>query len=245
MATRPQSSTLQAAMAHLNIDDADGTLVTKYQTRGALPTELLKHSIGKEYIMTGITPTEFMPLHGSATMDFDQLKKDFSKICFDYLSDLNPNTPSYAAEFCSKILYEVGPQARQVNKKDGDKTWKFVFVYATGLATIPSGSQLVQKEYSKTVRVAFVSTYKGDNAEYVPKASGEQIVLSVKNGSLLALGTLEKINMLAIANTPPQMLLTPLAGAVFSKDDIPEMASQLGGAEIALSMLVAKVVATI
>lgn len=36
---------------------------------------------------------------------------------------------SKAVEFCSKIIFEIGPESRNVKKDDGNKVWKFKFSY--------------------------------------------------------------------------------------------------------------------
>lgn len=233
MATSIRSPTLQGALELLQINDADGKMVAQYQTRGILPADLLKHNVAKEYIMVGISPDEFIKIHGSSTMDFDQLMRDFKKVCYDFNQPLQLDTPSYAAEFCSKILYEVGPQARQVNKKDGDKTWKFAFVYQPHkVRTRDADGTEKDAVAGPAIKFAFVSTYKADDAEYIQNNDGTKIVLSIKNASLLALMTLARLNAISINSTPSIMLLTPLAGAVFSRDDISEIARLLNKGEL-------------
>lgn len=108
------------------------------------------------------------------------------------------------------MIYEVGPEARQVRKKDGDKTWRFMFVYN-------HGNKLQTK-------VAFVSTYKTDEASYKIEAEPTKITLSVKTASLLAIIILNRLNEISMTMEPQVALLSPLAGSVFSKDDIPKIA---------------------
>lgn len=213
------SITLPNALQKLQItDDGSGKDQQTYTTVGTTPQSIINHTVETTYNMLGVTPAEFINQHGATTVDFKQLIKDFKKICLDYDDQLDSQTPSKAVEFCSKMLYEVGPMARQVRKKDNDKTWKFMFLYKMA-------DRLV-------VKVAFVSTYKKDTNDYIHEATTDRITLSVKNASLLAIRTLEKINCLAITCNPPIMLLTPLAGAVFSRDDIPTMAAGIKETEL-------------
>lgn len=189
IAMTDKSTTFQTAMTVLGIDMSTDAAPNTYKTAGVSPQELLRHSTTKEYNILGIISDEFIRLHGATIIDFDKLKNDFKKICKDYFMQLDKN--SKAVEFCSKILYDARPQARQVRKNDGDKTWKFMFFH---------------KENNKfIVKVAFVSTYKTEETNYVPAANYDRIALSVKNGSLLALLTSEQL-----------YLLTPLAlGTIF------------------------------
>jgi hypothetical protein len=57
----------------------------------------------------------------------DELKRQFKKHCPDYMDPLQINKALKAVEFCSKVIYEVGPESRKVKKGTGDKVWKFVF----------------------------------------------------------------------------------------------------------------------
>ncbi|CAG9822190.1 unnamed protein product [Phaedon cochleariae] len=207
-----QSITLPNAISNLNIDDADGSSTAVYKTAEILPQSLLSHKVEKDYIMMGMTPQDFIKTHGSSSVDFAQLQKDFTKICMNFSDTIRIDVKSMAVEFCSKMIYEVGPQARQV-KKTGDKTWKFMFMYKVN-------DKLV-------VKVAFVSTYKKEEAQYVLEASNQKITLSVRNASLLAMMTLEKLNELAMIQTPSIMLLSPLAGAVFSRDDLTKISAEV------------------
>nr|QXV86665.1 MAG: nucleocapsid protein [Tibet bird virus 1] len=207
------TKTFQDALTSLQIADPEASAT--YKVSGTAPNQLLNHTIKKDYIILGITPEDFIKKHGSVQFDFEKLTKEFKKICYDYLDPLMQGVASRAVEFCSKMLYEVGPESRQVKKKDGDKVWKFDFIYkdnATGKVII---------------KVAFVCTFKDDKNEYIPEATTDKIVLTVKHASLLAINTLELINQIALTMTPEVVLLTPLAGAVYSKDDLAALATEL------------------
>lgn len=117
-----QSITFQGALDQLGVDNATNEASTTYKTAGVTHQELLRHTVAKEYNILGITPSEFIRLHGATTIDFQKLIEDFKKICRDFQQPLSMDRHSKAVEFCSRMLYEVGPQARQVRKKDGDKT---------------------------------------------------------------------------------------------------------------------------
>lgn len=65
-----------------------------------------------------------------------------------------------------------------------------------------------------------------------------QSCLSVKHANLLAIDTLNRLNKISLNMNNPVPLLTPLAGAFFSKDDIGKVANALGlGTEQAINMI--------
>lgn len=208
-----QSTTIQTALQVLGLDPADNENTNNYTTAGVTPASLLTHTVKRDYVILGVTPQEFIEKHGSAAFDFDAIRRHFSLICEDFETALSLDTPSRAVEFCSKMIYEVGPEARQVRKKDGDKTWRFMFVY--------------NKRDRLQTKVAFVSTYKTDEASYKVETEPTKITLSVKTASLLAIIILNRLNAISMNMTPSVILLSPLAGSVFSKDDIPTIADAI------------------
>lgn len=205
-----QSVTIQTALQSLHLDPADADNTANFTTAGQTPASLLSHTVKRDYVILGVTPQEFIDRHGSSAFDFEGIRRHFSLICEDYENALALETPSKAVEFCSKMMYEVGPEARQVRKKDGDKTWRFMFVY--------------NDNNKLKTKVAFVSTYKTDDASYKIEKEENKITLSVKTASLLAVVILNKLNEISMSLEPPIILLSPLAGSVFSKDDIPLIA---------------------
>ncbi|KAL1492432.1 hypothetical protein ABEB36_010684 [Hypothenemus hampei] len=188
--------------------------ISEINYHSALQQLRIEDPQSREYVILGKTAEEIIDERGSSSFDFEELKRNFRRICEDYESDVISGQRYKALDFCSKMLYEVGPESRQVKKNTGDKTWKFLFIY-----------KINDKEVR--IKTAFVSTFKEDNSVYTQESSSTKIVLTVRHASLLALLTLDRINMIAIAMTPPKPLLTPLAGAVFSKDDIEGLASML------------------
>nr|QMP82260.1 nucleocapsid protein [Blattodean phasma-related virus OKIAV238] len=182
-----------------------------FLTMGVAPNEIGNHTTAKTFLILGITPEEFIKIHGSAQFDFDELISEFQQVCTDFTDQLEFNKPSKAVEFTSKMIYEVGPESRRVKKQDGDKTWIFKFCYKGEGNTVD-------------VRTAFVCTFKS-NQPTVPKTNRNMIILTVKQATLLSILVINKINALDI--TPQPMLLTPLAGAVFSKDDIIKIANSI------------------
>lgn len=81
--------------------------------------------IEKEYMIIKITPEELITAHSG--IDLKKINSEFKKHCPDYNAHLSANKKSETIEFCSKIIYEVGPETNKVKKGSGVKTWKFYF----------------------------------------------------------------------------------------------------------------------
>lgn len=181
----------------------------------APPNMLLQHASEKTFVLMGMTPTEFKDLCGGTPFDFPTLKRQFTTLCRDYDMPLNANTNSYAVDFCAKILFEVGPDTRKVKKGQSDKTWKFVFTYNVQSHVV--GQIATERCY------VLVSTYK--SSTYEPAFGHNTLVLSVKQASLLAVVTLNRICAIGVDYN---FLMTPLAGAIFAREDIPVLAEKFG-----------------
>ncbi|AJG39319.1 nucleocapsid protein [Wuchang Cockroach Virus 1] len=200
-----KQSTMEDAFRVLSIDNTDVNRQV-FELSGAKPTELTSHSVAKTFTILGMTPDEFIKLHGGAQFDFDEIIMEFTKRCRDFMDALEMHEKNRSVEFASIIIYNIGPESRRIKKKDGDKTWIFQFPY---------------NDNGIKVETVFVSTFKASQ----PKTNSKKLILTVKQASLLAIITLQKINNLLGQTDNPQYMLTPLAGAVFSKDDIPEISA--------------------
>lgn len=182
--------------------------------RGLTPNEILGHAKAREYTLLGITPSQFMMEHGGDLFDYELLKKNFKLICRDFDQDLTMDEKSRAVQFCSKMIYTVGPESRSVKQKMGDKTWIFKFPY--------------EEADNLIVKVAFVCTFKNEGAKYDLGLNTEhRMVLSVRHASLLAIETMNRITDICVSCSPPTVMLTPLCGAIFSRNDIHKMVEEL------------------
>lgn len=197
------------------INDADSNKV--FQIQAAIPVELSKHMVQKDYILLGITPEEFVAKHTGEEFDLTQLLTDFSIICPDIINPLKQGEGSYSLDFCAKIIYEVGPEARSFKKKDGDKIWRFRF---------PGKEHISNK---LTMRTILVASYKTGETQYKRLADDNKLILTVKQAGLIALYKFNQLVEMLASGSDPKILLTPLAGAVFSKDDIKEISQTLPG----------------
>lgn len=182
--------------------------------RGLSPNEIMGHAKAREYTILGITPNQFMQEHGGDLFDYDQLKKNFKQICEDFGNELTMDEKSQAVQFCSKMIYTVGPESRSVKQKMGDKTWVFKFPYSI--------------EGKLVVKAAFVCTFKNEGAKYDLNANNSnRMVLSVRHASLLTIETMNQITDICVRQNPPTVMLTPLCCAIFSRTDIMKMVEVL------------------
>lgn len=220
-----------------------------FRARLLNPENIGRHVEAKTYLMRLVTPDDFQKAHDSAQFDFDTLSKAFARICLDYLDPIVIGQGSYAIDFCSKIIYEIGPESRRVKATTGDKTWKFVFVYSAEVFHTKEqerkkreNSSYVMVPYQTDdparkparVRSCFVATFKASttNPPQDVTIDNGRLILTVKQASLLAVHTLNCINKALVNNQPPARMLTPLAGAVFSKNDIEKLAAKLKKSQI-------------
>lgn len=180
-----------------------------FSVSGSKPAVLMAHTIAREYELVGITSKEFMDKHTGMDFNLTELRRAFKLHCDDYMEDLVDDVKSKAVEFCSKVIYEVGPESRKVRKGTGDKVWKFVFT----------------RNDDQTKHFVFIATYKQENAEFKPESNLNTMVLSLKQAALLVHETLARLVVFGMSQS--KILLTPLAGACFCKEDLPKLAESL------------------
>lgn len=149
--------------------------------------------------------------------NFDELKTKFSKYCKDFDLELDDNTPSRALEFCSKILFEYGPYIRTERKTKGDKAIRFRFPYRRSEGG-SSGKTIL------SIKVVIVTTFK--DMQFVKQVEDDKLILTFRQAGLLAMVTFSKAIDYCY-NIASTKLLTPLCGAIFSRDAIANMSREL------------------
>lgn len=169
--------------------------------------------------MLGITPDEFLEDHGVDNFDFNKMKMRFGDMGFDYFNKLKEGEPNMGVQFASIIIYTVGPQSRKVKAKSNDKVWIFRFPY-DGLK-----SDNLRVKYN----TVYVSTYKNEDNEYkIDLTTTNKLRLSVKHATLLSIVVLNNVTDLALTMKSPSMVMSPLAGSIFSRMDIDSMVLETG-----------------
>lgn len=191
---------------------------TAFDVTGTDPAEMSKHSIAETWVLRGMMPAEFNSLHAGAQFKMSKLEEAFTKVCPDYTAKLVEGTPNIALEFCSLVLFQVGPATRSIKKGQNDNKWKFLMAA------------------NDDIYVVYVSTHKNNPPpEVQPVVKNNKLLLTIKQASLLSL---KMLSDLMLMNNSNYIILTPLAGAIFSKDDIDRIALKLGKSrqEVACTM---------
>lgn len=208
-------------LSKLSLSDSDENR-KEFQLSGTVPGSLSTAEIKKTLTVLGITPESFSKEYASTEFDFDTLKTTFKDYCRDFSDDLKDNVPSKALEFSSKMLFELGPYIRNVKKNKGDKAIRFRFPYSKAGT---DGKNVLK------IKTVIVSTFK--DILYNKMEEGGFMILTFKQAGLLAMVTfLKAVEFCYSKQTTPVMLMTPLCGAVFSRDSITNMGRELGITEI-------------
>lgn len=162
---------------------ASDEINSSFTASGRQPGELIGGTIFKEYIVTGITPEDFIKSHSAEIFSMSELMTKFSVICEDYRNQLVLDQPSMAINFCSKIIFKIGPDSRKIKKSYGDKVWKLRFRY--------------RKENKMVIKTAFVSSFKKESRQFEQTVQEDNIILTIKEAGLLAMHTFTKLTELA------------------------------------------------
>lgn len=164
----------------------------------------------------GVTPSEFAEKYGSVEFDFDDLMTKFADFCKDFKDNLEMGKASKALEFSAKILFECGPYIRNEKKSKGDTAIRFKFPY-------------VKDRVNLSIKTVIVSTFK--ETFYKNVVEDSKMILTFKQAAMLAMVTFSKAIGLIYSNQQI-ILMTPLCGAIYSRESIPMMSKDLGLEEI-------------
>lgn len=138
-------------------------------------------------------------------------------MCIDYANALVQGEPNMGVQFASIIIYTVGPQSTKVKTKTNDKVWVFRFPYKG------TSDDSLEVKYNTVC----VSTYKNDENEYkVDLTQDHKLRLSVKHATLLSIDVLNRVTDLAMTLSTPVLVMSPLAGSIFSRLDINAMSME-------------------
>lgn len=205
------NTTAQDFKEKLNLTPAE---ITEYESTGMCPEHIKAHETGQEYQILGITPEEVGIRHAGVQFNFQELEAEFRKVVVDYGEPINKSTRSFALEFAVKVIYEIGPASRQVKKGASDKKWKFRFYAVEG-----------SKRVFTTVYIASFKTVEPPLAK--PVVDKGALMLTMKQASLLAQSTFANAIRLCIVDE--LALMTPLCGAIFSKNNLDELSEIIHG----------------
>lgn len=195
----------------------------------------LLNSIAKEVEIKGYTLNEFLTKHGSEQIDFKDVEAAFSTHMQDYGTRTFNDTDKYKClQFCSMMLFTVGPESRQV-KAPANKAWGFKVKNEN--PTVPRTDGVESHpvdEYGIAVgyHIIDVSTYKDKDLQYKYENTEFGMKLSIKLATLLAVNIFNRVIM-----STDTIMLTPLAGACYARSVLPEMASLMGVTPIGLCVM--------
>lgn len=133
------------------------------------------------------------------------------------------NKTSMALEFAAKVLFEYGPMMRTERKSKGDKAIRFRFPYTRTYPDEP------EKKAELSIKVVIVTTFK--DVQYTKSEEDGKMLLTFRQAGLLAIITFSKAIEFCY-NHSSAKLLTPLCGAIFSRDAISDMSKDLGIEEV-------------
>lgn len=183
---------------------------TSYAAAAKKPDSLNDHVISKHWVLRGMTPDELMALHSGTQFSFTELLEEIKAVMPDIAETVTKEMEMFSLEFASLVLFTIGPATRQVKEGQRDLCWAI---------TIPS-------EDGMSVSTIYIATYKGGPPSIMqPKVSNNKITLTIKQASLLALYVVAGV--VRIQDDPKLILLTPLAGAIFCKDDLIKISKDL------------------
>lgn len=214
-----ENLTSTAVLSKLLLTDTEENR-KEFQLSGTVPASLSSTEVKKTLTILGITPEDFAKDYASTEFDFSTLKEAFNTYCKDFNDELRDGVASKALEFSSKMLFELGPYIRNEKKNKGDKAIRFRFAYTKNV----EGSNVLR------IKTVIVSTFK--EILYNKMEENDMLILTFKQAGLLAMVTfLKAVEFCYNKGATQVMLMTPLCGAVFSRDSVTDMAKELDMSE--------------
>ncbi|QXL90808.1 nucleoprotein [Pectinophora gossypiella virus 2] len=208
-------------LSKLALTASDDT-AKEFNVSGIVPSSMTNVDIKKTATIMGITPEQFSKEYSTIEFDFKTLMETFDKYCKDFSHELEDNKPSKALEFSAKILFEYGPYIRQEKKGKGDKAIRFKFPY-------------VKDTKKLVIKVVIVSTFK--ETYYKDMVQDNKMIMTFKQAAMLAMITFNRA-VKHVYSKLSQVLLTPLCGATFSRENIKDMAREIGVEEVKVIQII-------
>lgn len=147
-------------------------------------------------------------------LDFQKLVKTFCEICPDFVNEPDYKHATISRRFAEQVIFEYSKQCKGAKEEGVDKTWRI---------KLDSKSD-DGKSFNNQV---IVSTYiNREPPKHQPFLLHGYLQLTFKQASLLAVA--KYCQLIPHQVERHEIVLTPLAGVVFCKDDMPELAEALG-----------------
>nr|APG79297.1 putative nucleoprotein [Hubei diptera virus 7] len=193
---------------HVADPTANTSAVASLNLIGTLPDELTNMRQGGDYLLEGMSAKDLIDQYLGVAFDMTDLVSQMIMVIPDFTKDITMTDKSKSLQFAADIIYNVGPEARKVKKPDNDKVWKY---------------RIMDSGVAKCI---FVSTYKNtEPPKAKPQVVNNKLCLTIKQAGLLAVFTLTRVIPVCVPSK--NYLLTPLAGAVFSRNDILDLARDI------------------
>lgn len=147
-------------------------------------------------------------------LDFQKLVKTFCEICPDFISEPDYKHATVSRRFAEQVIFEYSKQCKEAKDQGIDKTWRIKLDCKSDDGK-PLNHQVI------------VSTcIKREHPQHQPFLLHGYLQLTFKQASLLAVSKYCQIIPHQVRRH--EIVLTPLAGVVFAKDDMPDLANALG-----------------
>ncbi|XP_064552308.1 uncharacterized protein LOC135438085 [Drosophila montana] len=158
--------------------------------------------------MTEKKPAKFV-------FDFRKLIETFIEICPDFRDEPNYANATVSRRFAEQVIFECSRQAKLAKSQGKNELWK--------LTLDTKGEQ--GKSLKNKVFISLNAT-KPPPQQQQPLVLNGILELTFKQASLLAVAKYCQIVPHLVERQ--EIVLTPLAGAVFAREDMPKLAAALG-----------------
>ncbi|XP_017002197.3 uncharacterized protein [Drosophila takahashii] len=146
--------------------------------------------------------------------DFEKLKQTFIELCPDFKEEPSYEEATVSRRFAQQVIFSFSKEAAAAKSQKKDVSWSM------RLDVVNTKGAAIRSE------IKIETHWIQDLRRISPSSCGASLLLSFKQASLLAV---EKYCQLVPHQVKRgEVVLTPLAGAVFSKFEIPKLAEALG-----------------
>ncbi|XP_037721845.1 uncharacterized protein LOC119554841 [Drosophila subpulchrella] len=146
--------------------------------------------------------------------DFEKLKQTFGDICPDFMEEPSYEEATVSRRFAQQVIFTFSKEAAAAKSQKKDVSWSMRLDVVNAKGTAIRSEVKIQTHWIR------------DPPQNQPFVMRGLLLLSFKQASLLAV---EKYCQLVPHQVKRgEVVLTPLAGAVFSKFEMPKLAEALG-----------------
>ncbi|XP_068149850.1 uncharacterized protein [Drosophila tropicalis] len=140
--------------------------------------------------------------------DFEKLLLTFGEVCPDFAAEPNYMNATISRRFAEQVIFEFSKDAKKAKKEKRDETWT-----------------LKIKSIKNPVKITVTAFNTTSPPKEQPSLLNNCLELNFKQASLLAVH--KYCQLVPHQVKRDQIVLTPLAGKVFNKNDLPLLAEAL------------------